>query len=88
MLRALYDNGTPRVCQVAAMHRLVQGQHKEALPIGSELPLPSLGRREGGLVEVSLAQRLQNVQVPSTQVVSRWSDRHPDVPVGNEKSME
>ena len=27
------------------MHRLVQGQHKEALPIGSELLFPSLGRR-------------------------------------------
>ena len=50
------------------MHRLVQGQHKEALSIGSELPLPSLGRRESGLVEVSLAQRLQNVQVPFAQL--------------------
>jgi hypothetical protein len=38
------------------MHGLVQGQHKEALPVGSELSLPSLGRRESGLVEVGLAQ--------------------------------
>src|SRR5258708_24376096 len=50
------------------MHGLVQGQHKEALPIGGELSLPSLGRRESGLVEVGLAQRLQNVQVPFAQL--------------------
>ena len=60
------------------MHGLVQGQHKEALPIGSELSLPSLGRRESGLVEVGLAQRLQNVQVPFAQlkiVLSNLSER-------------
>src|SRR5216683_2198623 len=50
------------------MHRLVQRQHKEALPVGSELLLPSLGRRESGLVEVGLAQRLQEVQVLFAQL--------------------
>jgi hypothetical protein len=50
------------------MHRLVQGQHKEALPVRSELSLPSLGRRLGRLVEIGLGQRLQNVQVPFTQL--------------------
>jgi hypothetical protein len=50
------------------MHRLVQGQHKEALPVRSELSLPSLGRRLGRLVEIGLGQRLQNVQVPFAQL--------------------
>src|SRR5258705_9093116 len=59
---------TPGVSQVATMHRLVQGQHKEALPVRSELSLPSLGRRLGRLVEIGLGQRLQNVQVPFAQL--------------------
>jgi hypothetical protein len=50
------------------MHRLVQGQHKEALHVRSELSLPSLGRRLGRLVEIGLGQRLQNVQVPFAQL--------------------
>src|SRR5260370_25309414 len=50
------------------MHRLVQGQHKEALPVRSELLFPSLGGSLSRLVEVGLAQRLQNVQVPFAQL--------------------
>jgi hypothetical protein len=50
------------------MHRLVQGQHQEALPVSGELPLPPLGRRFRRLVEVRLAQRLQKLQVLLAQL--------------------
>src|SRR5712692_3833313 len=49
------------------MHRLVQGQHQEALPISSELLLPSLGWRLGRLVEIIFAERVQKLQVPLPQ---------------------
>src|SRR5258707_14925941 len=45
------------------MHRLMQGQHEEALPVRGELLLASLGRRRGQLAEVRVAQRLQKFQV-------------------------
>src|ERR1700747_2461255 len=50
------------------MHRLVQGQREEALPVGSELPLPSLGWRVRRLVEIHFAQRLQKLQILLAQV--------------------
>src|SRR5258708_5080570 len=50
------------------MHRLVQGQHEEALPESGELPLPALGWRFRRLVEVRLAQRLQKLQVLFAQL--------------------
>src|SRR5689334_15897964 len=45
------------------MHRLVQGQHEEALPVGGEFPLPSSGWRLSRLVEIGLAQRIEKLQV-------------------------
>ena len=59
---------TSRVGRVAAMHRLVQGQHEEALPVSGELLLPSFGRRLPRLVEVFLAQGLQKLQVLFAQL--------------------
>src|SRR5215472_5651363 len=59
---------TSRVGHVAAMHRLVHGQHEEALPVGGELPLPSLGWRFRRLVQVRLAQRLQKLQILLAQL--------------------
>src|SRR5258708_3813215 len=50
------------------MHRLVQGQHEEPLPVGSELLLATFRRHLGRLVEVRLAQRLQNLQVLLAQL--------------------
>src|SRR5207245_3434096 len=50
------------------MHRLVQGQHEEALPVSGELPLSSLRRGLCRLVEVRLAQRLQKLQVLFAQL--------------------
>src|SRR6267142_725258 len=59
---------TPRVSHVAAMHRLVQGQHEEALPVSGELPLQPLWWRFRRLVEVRFAQRLQQLQVLLAQL--------------------
>src|SRR5260370_37439665 len=56
------------VGRVAAMHRLVQRQHEEALSIRGELALPSFGRRLGRLVEIGLAQRLEKLQVLFAQL--------------------
>src|SRR5579863_9211605 len=39
----LHASRASRVGHVAAMHRLVQGQHQEALPVSGELPFPALG---------------------------------------------
>src|SRR4030088_1023754 len=50
------------------MHRLVQGQHEEALSVRGELALPSSGRRFGRLVEIGLAQRLEKLQVLFAQL--------------------
>src|SRR5438445_12861239 len=49
------------------MHRLVQRQRQEAATEGSELPLPSLGWRFGWLIQVLLAERLEQLQVPLPQ---------------------
>src|SRR5216683_366299 len=59
---------TSRIGHVAAMHRLVQGQHEKALPISSELPFPPFGRRFRRLVEVRIAQRLKKLQVLLAQL--------------------
>ena len=50
------------------MHRLVQGQHKEALPVGGEFFLPSFGRRLRRLIEIRFAQGLQKFQVALAQL--------------------
>src|SRR5207245_7960756 len=65
---------TPRVRHVAAVHRLVQGQHEEALPVGGEFLLPSFGWRLCRPVEVLLAQGLQKLQVPLAQLTILFSN--------------
>src|SRR5438477_11612864 len=51
------------------MHRLVQSQCEEALPVGGELPLPSFGRRLSRLVEVLFAQGLQKLRILLAQLL-------------------
>src|SRR5882724_9891030 len=51
------------------MHSLVQGQHEEALPAGSELLLAPFRRRLRRLVEVRIAHRLQKLQVLLAQLL-------------------
>src|SRR5882757_10681042 len=41
------SSSTPRVGHVTPMHRLVQGQHQETLPISGKLFFPPLGGRLG-----------------------------------------
>jgi hypothetical protein len=56
------------------MHRLVQGQHEEALPVSGELPLQPLWWRFRRLVEVRFAQRRQKLQVLLTQLKILFSN--------------
>ena len=50
------------------MHCLVQSQHKEALPVCCKLSLASFRGRQGGLVEIRFAERLEKPQVLFAQL--------------------
>src|SRR5260370_11063611 len=49
------------------MHRLVHRQRQKAPPEGAELLLQPLDRRCRGLIEIRVAERIQQLQVPLPQ---------------------